>query len=380
MRSFVRAIGRWPSAGWLLPLVLLTVSSCFLNAGPYEQPEFDPGPAPHTDAIMCDIPKPPAPGSNGCADSIETGSGISKESAAVALAQGEQSSIALDFSADAETECGGYPRKVEYYGPFPDGYAACLNCGAQMPSPYPNANAACIAVCIDLVNNAEGTPPPEGAVAFCTANAHVSTNFDATSCFHDACGAGGTLSPNFSDPRRAQEPVEWVDLLGTSATGNDLTRTLPGAGAFEAGGASKQTIEHGDGWVEFEAGESDLGHMIGLSPDPGSDADPSAADIAFAIRLGGGGKVAIFENGQQIGGSVGTYEAGDRFRVQVEDNLDGTAAVSYVQLSGPCAPGTNCSITLIATSANVAKYPLRVDASLNAESATLKNVTLVRIK
>jgi hypothetical protein len=381
MRTFVRSSGRWLRAGWFLPLVLLVVPNCALQAGGYGPPPvFDPGPQPRTSAILCDIPRVPAPGSDGCANSTETGLGMPLAYAAVALAQGEQSSIVLDLSPAAEAACGGYPGKIEFWGAFPDGYALCLNCASQIPLPYGDAKAACVAQCIDLVNHGGEAEPAEGAEKFCQANARVSTNFDKNSCYDNACSDGGTLRPDFVDPRRAQEPVKWIDLLGASAAGNDLTRTLPTDGSFDAGGASAQTITHGDGWVEFEAGENDMGHFIGLSPDVGTDADPSQSDIAFGMRLGAGGNIVIIEDGAPVGGSVGPYSAGDRFRVQVEDNLDGTASVSYFQLSGSCTPGTVCSGTVIATAVKDATYPLRVDASLAAEGATLKNVTLVRIQ
>jgi hypothetical protein len=382
MRNLVKSSNRWLRASWFLPLVALALPNCAFQtggiAGP--PPAFDPGPQPETSAIMCDIPKVPAPGSGACANSTEVGLGMSLEHAAVALAQGEQSSIALDLSPAAETACGGFPQKIEFQGPFPDGYAVCLNCAAQIPAHYADANAACVAQCIDLVNHGGGQEPPGGADAFCQANAHVSTNFDKNSCYDDACSGGGTLRSDFVDPRRAQEPVKWIDLVGASVTGNALSRTLATDGLSDAGGASAQTIAHGDGWVEFEAGENDKGHVLGLSPDVGTDADPSPTDIAFGIRLSKVGKVAIVEGDTQVGAAMGTYSPGDRFRIQVKDNLDGTASVSYVQLIGPCTPGTVCSGSVIATSANSAKYPLRVDASLGQEGATLTNVTLVRIQ
>ena len=380
MVNFVKSIGRRLRAVWFLPLILLAVPNCALQthgiAGPSE---LEAGPLPHTSAIMCDIPKVPDPGSTGCANSTETGIGMSFAHAAVALAQGEQSSIGLDLSSAAEAACGGLPKKIDFQGPFPDGFAVCLNCATQVPAVYADANAVCVDECIDLVNGG-GAEPAEGVEEFCTANAHVSTNFDANTCFDDACSDGGTLLPGFVDPRRAQEPVIWTDLIGTSPAGNDLSRDSMPDGSFDAGAASKQAITQGDGWVEFEATENDKGHVVGLAPDVGPDTDPSQADVAFGIRLGAGGNVVIVEDGSPSGPSVGPYDPGDRFRVQIKDNLDGTASVSYFKLSGPCTPGTICNGAVIGTSAASAKYPLRVDASLADVGATLKNVTLVRIK
>jgi hypothetical protein len=380
MRSFVKSIGPRMRAGWLLPLLLLALPNCALQVGGLANPDaFDAGPVPESSAIMCDIPKVPVPGSDGCATSTETGLGLSLAHAAVALVQGEQTSIGLDLSPAAEASCGGLPKKTEFQGPWPDGYAVCLNCAKQIPGKYADANAACVAMCVSLISSG-GAEPAGGAQTFCAANAHVATNFDPYAYYADACSDGGTLRPDFDDPRRAQEPVVWTDLVGTSESGNDLSRISATTGEFDAGAASKQTITRGDAWLEFEVTENDMGHLIGLSPDVGTDSDPSSADVAFGIRLGSNGKIVVFEDGAVVGTSLGLYSAGDRFRVQLRDNLDGTATVTYLQLNGVCKPGTVCSTSLLATSAKSASYPLRVDASLRDAGATLKNVTLVRIQ
>src|SRR5262249_39142996 len=290
------------------------------------------------------------------------------------------------------------------------GYAVCLNCGTQMPVPYKDANDVCVAQCIDLVNQSEGPEPAGGAESFCQLNAHVSTNFDKTTCFENACSSGGTLlppppasPPNFVDPRRAQEPVKWTDLKGVcSSVGpgactsgnpeNTLIRTLDTAmplPPFDAGAASAQLIIKGDGWVEFEAQENTLGHAVGLSPVPvlpsGSppDDDPSLKDIGFAIVLRANGNVDIFEGGTKVLASVTTYNAGDRFRVRATDNNDlaHTATITYTKLTAPCTPGTICPEMQIPSQTPPSpSYPLRVDASLRDKDATLTNVTLVRIR
>ena len=416
MRDFLRSTGGPVWMGLFWPLVLLALSgglltvlsSCALQAGglPGLPSAFDGGPEPRTSAVMCDIPKVPSPGSNDCANSTETGFGMSMSRAAVALVQGESSSLALDVSPAATNACGGFPRKIEFQGAFPDGYAVCLNCGTQMPVPYKDANDVCVAQCIDLINHGDGPEPEGGAESFCQLNARVSTNFDKTTCFENACSSGGTLLPNFVDPRRTQEPVKWVDLIGTTPTGNTLTRTLPTSNPvnFDAGAASDQLIMKGDAWVEFEAAENNQGHAVGLSAVPvlpggvPVDGDPSLKDIDFAIVLRTDGNVYIFEGGTKIigpgvNGSIGTYNAGDRFRVRVTDNNDllpHTATITYTRLTAPCTPappGTAPPGVLVcpeiqigSQTASSPTYPLRVDASLNQAGATLTNVTLVRIK
>jgi hypothetical protein len=344
---------------------------------------------------MCDIPKVSQPGSTGCADSTETGFGMSMSRAAVALVQGESSSVALDLSPAATKACGGLPGKTEFQGPFPDGYAVCLNCGTQIPVPYADGNDVCVAQCIDLVSQSD-FKVPGGAQSFCQLNAHVSTNFDKTACYDNACSSGGTLLQGFVDPRRTQEPVKWTDLIGTMTgnPANTLIRSQVSAmpPVFDAGAASEQLITTGDGWVEFEASENTLAHAVGLSPvavPAPSDTDPSLQDIGFALVLRGDGNVYIFEGGTKVpgpgpNGSVSTYSAGDRFRVRATDNNDElphTATITYTKLTAPCTPGTICAEVQIGTqTASSPSYPLRVDASLRDEGATLANVTMVRIR
>ena len=88
--------------------------------------------------------------------------------------------------------------------------------------------------------------------------------------------------------------------------------------------------------------------------------------------------------GNDFNGSYGTYNAGDRFRVRVTDNNDllpHTATITYTRLTAPCTPGTVCTEVQIGSqNAQSPSYPLRVDASLRDEGATLTNVTFVRIQ
>jgi len=390
MGDFVKRSGRWLSVGWFWPLALLALPNCVLQSGGLGPPlAFDPGPEPRTSAIMCDIPQVPAVVPN-CANPMDLGYGISMAHAAVALAQSETSVIALDYSQGPGV-CSGGPVKTEFFGKFPDGYAVCLNCGKQIPAVYADANAACVAQCIDLLHyHTEGPAPPEGVEAYCQAKAKVSTNFNKDICFDDACDSGGIKS-GFFDPRRNPEPVKWVDPFGVATPGNLLTRTAPETGQqpqdYNAGAASAQLIGKGDGWVEFEASENNLGHVVGLSKscDGCSDSDPSLADIHFGISLSLDGTVRVIEGGTFLtgpepDGSYGTYLAGDRFRVVVTDNNDQTANVTYYRVNGACAPGTPCSTTLLDTHSGPAPYPFRVDASFRQQNATVANVTLVRLQ
>ena len=399
MRHFLKSSGRRLGAGWFWALVMLALPQCSLDSeGSDPLPSFFPG-SNATSAIMCDIKVVPGEGADPCASPQNVADGISLTDAATALAEGRKSTlgIALDFRQSVVEGCGGFPGKTLFYGEFPDGLAVCLNCASQMPVPYADPTEVCVAKCKDLINFGGGPFPDEGVPAFCAANARVSTNFDKTQCFPNACSPGGTPLPNFADPRRTQEDVTWIEEIGTGDFGGStsLTRTAATTGPdtidFNAGAASAQLITTGDAWVEFGippgATETTLSHVLGVRescidfaacPD-----NPSLDDIGFAISLNSDGQVYVIESGTPLAvfGPFGDpYTAAERFRVKIKDNHDNTATISYVRLTGPCTPGTACVEDEFHTSNGPApQYPLRINASFREVDATIANVTMVRI-
>ena len=381
MRDSLKTIPRWLQAGWLLPLVLLALPNCTVDAIGEGPAPFDPGPGPRTEAVMCDIPVVPAPGASECATAAEIGFGIPLKSAATALAQSQSNSLALDFSPAATSACGGSPKKIQFHGPFPDGLTVCLNCGTQIPATYDDPEAVCVAKCIDLVLDGDHEPD-EGAEAFCEANARISTNIKNI-CFTNVCSNGGTPLMPFDDPRRPQQKVQWITLLGNAqAVGADLSKVGGSdAGNFDSGAASNQAIPQGDAWIEFEAMENDKSHVIGVKTITGPDTDPSLADIAFALSLNYDGNVYVLENGASyVSPPLETYVPQQRFRIKITDNNNGTASISYWRLNGPCAVGTICNETQIATQTQPSRaYPLRISASFREPGATLKDVSMVFI-
>ena len=392
MREFLKSSRRWLSTGWFWPLVLLALPNCVLgNSGLPNPNAVVTGESP-TSAVMCFVPKLPDPNNpENCADANQKSIGMSQEYAAVALAQGEHNSLALDFSPDAITACSGQPRKTDVWGQFPDGVTVCLNCLQVItPDLYPDDDAVCAAKCKELNGVSGGTIPAGGLDAFCAANAHVSPNFDKTTCYTGVCDTAGTPPLDFpNDPRKQQEPVTWVETVGTSATLNTLTRTKPIDGTFDAGAVSDQKIEHGDAWVEFQAKETGVGHVLGVRNDPGGpDSNPGFGDIQFGISLDTDNNVYIIEGGNVVAGPFGTYQPGERFRVRIKDNNNispHTATISYFRVSGTCTPATICKETPISDQVTpaVPTYPFKVDAALFANAtalATVENVTLVRIR
>ena len=393
MRDLLKSSRHWLRAGWLVPVVLLALPNCGLPSGDggtggtggegggSKPPKtFQGGPEPRSSAVMCDIPKMPDPASNGCATSADIANGMSTGHAAVALNQGESKYVSLDYSSSALAACSGSPKKANFSDKFPDGTTVCLNCGTQIPATYSDGNAACVAMCTDMV---APTPTPE-VKAFCAANAHVSTNFDKNVCYTNACSSSGTANTSFVDPRRKQEPVIWVEQNGTNggSSGNNIQRTAGRSGSFDAGAYSQQSITRGDGWVEFQVSDNTKQYAVGFSGTPANH--ETLQDFVYALGLNADGTLVVYEGGGfQPAGTVGTYMATDRFRVHVVEKTDGsnTATLSVTKLNGSCTDGTICGETPIATlTGSSPAYPFQVDVSLVDPGAILTNVTMVRIQ
>jgi hypothetical protein len=384
-------------AGWFWPLVLLALPNCAFQTGGLQAPQaFDPGTNP-ADAIMCDIRVPVAPGTD-CATDQQTFQIQAMSSAAVNLNLGQGNNTALDYSADALNACQNLPRIVTFQGNFPDGKSVCINCNQQIGAgkKFADANAACRAQCVDLVNQMDKIPLDMSADQFCSApgNAQVSTNFTAT--FGD-CATGACNNPNFHDLRRDPEDVKWTDLTpNASATGSTLTRTLSGDDKYTEGGASDtgQLITNGDGWIQFSVGETNLGHAIGIAKDPGN-VSGNFSDFAFAVLLDDDGFLYIGVDGVLVDGIPGngtnfpgkafaTYTSGQEYRIHAVDQHDGTVMMSVTNLSSQCPSGQMCTENMVFTlpqnSPSFPAYPLRVEGRLKEAGASLVGVQLMRIK
>ena len=405
MRNCLHSKFGRPHVGWLFwPLALLILPNCsFDRTG--VAPEANP--LPHTSLIFCDIERPLQ---RHCATDIEKATGVRQNAAAVALVAGQSGgAIGLDESPAARARCGGEPEAVTFQGPFPTGNPLCLNGFAiGLPAdpdikhpedpPFVTADAACAFQCENLFGHFDESgafisdfPPDPSVKAFCEQRAHTSTNVpvNVNIGFAGGCTPGGMQRPDFADPRRVAEPVIWRDTIGTTANGNNLTRTAPTSPPpnnepFDAGAASTRTFMVGDAYVEFSAAETNLSHVCGLSQLMGPDSDPSLTDIGFGLSLNKDGRYFVLEAGNLVPGpdvnlSFGTYSVGERFRVTATDNANGAATITYSRIVGACVPGMPCAETVFHTSTRgPATYPFRVDASFREQGATLTDVRIVR--
>ena len=403
----MRTLSRWPSVravtskvswrrvGWCWAVAFLVLPNCSLDRrGIGGGTNLNPGSLPRSSAIFCDIETNVA---RTCSTAEDRATGIPLGAAAVALNAGQSSGIGLDESPEALARCGGVPEVVHFANAFPGGTSACLNCEvigppSATPTPiYADANAACVAKCKDVVR-AEGPtiPPPADVTAFCESHTHTSTNF--STCVADVCTNDGTPRADFVDPRRTADRVVWTDLVGVDALTNTLNRTAATTGVFDAGAASTQWITKGDAYVELSAAETNKSHVIGLSQIapgcafPCPDTDPSLADVTFGISLNSDGRVYVVEGGvlapgPDVGGSFGTYAAGERFRVTLTNRWDSPGTITYSRIMGSCTPGAPCPATVLFTHAgSPATYPLRVDATFREFFAVLSDVRVVRVQ
>lgn len=397
MPHWLKACASWFVRGWLWVVALLALPNCSLIVeGPTTYPPaFERGGEPRTGAIFCDLER--ALGRR-CATEEDRATGVRLAAAAVALNTGATGVVGLDESPEARGRCGGEPEAVLFEGAFPEGLQVCVNCGVIGPAPalFADATAACVALCQDLAAlPGTGLDPRDPVIVdFCRQRARAATNSSIAACIGDACTTGGNPLPDFVDPRREPEAVVWQDPIGVTIDGNTLTRSAPTPATeeFDAGAASTQWIMRGDAYVEFSATETNLSHVVGLSAIPAgcafpcTDAAASLADVDFAISLNRDGNFYVVESGTlvmppgTIGGAFGTYGAGERFRVSLRDNSDGTASVSYSRLPAPCVAGTPCAVSVFHTHEGTASYPFRIVARFREQSASVANVTVVHIR
>jgi hypothetical protein len=160
---------------------------------------------------------------------------------------------------------------------------------------------------------------------------------------------GARLTGNVSSVPLREESVSWTNLTNVTDSGGTLQRAS-GVG-WNAGAASIQALI-GDGYAEYSVSSTSDYVMFGLSQ---GDTDAGYADLDYAIyTYPPTGRVMVFEGGAYRT-TLGSYVAGDRLRVSVEDGL-----VTY-RMNG----------ALLDVSPTPPRYPLNVDTSLYSTGATV---------
>ncbi len=102
----------------------------------------------------------------------------------------------------------------------------------------------------------------------------------------------------------------YKDLVGVSVV-NDLITNVSGSSWGSAGLATKGSFS-GDGYVEFEAPQTNKAVMVGLSPQ---NLSAHYNTIKYAIYLVGNGNIKAYESGVNKG-AFHSYQTGDIFRVE----------------------------------------------------------------
>ncbi len=110
--------------------------------------------------------------------------------------------------------------------------------------------------------------------------------------------------------------VNWTDIVGLSLSDNLLISDSDGSWGNN-GAASIQLLSPNiNGWVEVMSLETNKSRLFGLST---SNTDAHYNTIGYAINLGSGGTIQVFENGTNKG-DYGAYQTGAILRVERDGN------------------------------------------------------------
>jgi hypothetical protein len=110
------------------------------------------------------------------------------------------------------------------------------------------------------------------------------------------------------------ENVIWTSGQNVAPRGHDVVKSGGLHGQWDARAISSRGIAAGDAYFEFVAPETNRMVMAGLSR--GGSTIPQV-DVDYALCFLGDGKIYVRERGSQYG-PLGTFTAGDRFRVAIE--------------------------------------------------------------
>jgi hypothetical protein len=164
-----------------------------------------------------------------------------------------------------------------------------------------------------------------------------------------------TLAGGATTDARGQgsaQPVQWVNLVNTTANGGTLQKT---GGQWDAGANSQQQITAAGGYVEFSATNHRM--QVGLSNDASAAVDYTQLKYTFNLW---GTEFDIREGWGNMRLWGGAFTPGDVFRIAVESGV-----VKYYKNG-----------TLLYTSGVVPSYPLVLDTALSAMDATVQDAVI----
>ncbi|KAA2216559.1 DUF6443 domain-containing protein [Maribacter flavus] len=139
-------------------------------------------------------------------------------------------------------------------------------------------------------------------------------------------GTVNTISSNEYDPlgqligksvggTAKDEPLYLTDMVNVSLNGTTITNTAA-TGSWNNGFASANFID-GDGYVEWEAVDTNTSIMIGLSSD---NPDANFSTIEYAIYTRYDGSIRAYKDGVTLG-TFGNYNVGDVLRLERKGNV-----------------------------------------------------------
>jgi hypothetical protein len=186
----------------------------------------------------------------------------------------------------------------------------------------------------------------------------LDTSFYAVGSTLGSAVISGTLVDVWPPLTATPVAVEWARIAGgAEASGSSLVKMS--GGGWDTGGVSSQGLSSGNGYVEFSAVDTAGSWMAGLGS---GDTGVEFGDIEYGVFLHLDGSVHVYEAGAYRG-MFGTYTAGDRIRVGVEDGVVRYRrnGVAFYESLTPPATG---------------QYPFVLDTALNAAGSTVGNATL----
>ncbi len=162
--------------------------------------------------------------------------------------------------------------------------------------------------------------------------------------------------PN-SQPQNLPQSLQWTNLVNTTQSGNGISKTAGNGSQWDAGAFSMQSIPaNTNGWLEFQAGETNTYKMMGLSA---TDANVSYTNINYALYPAGDGNLYVYENNTPINPSR-SYATTDVFRIERQGST-----IFYKQNGGVIYTSTISSTSV-----------LFADCTLADIGSSFKNISL----